>query len=675
MARSRLVGLILALFSLLAYLPVARHGFQVYDDPEYITENRMVQGGLTAAGLRWAFTSFHASNWHPVTWLSHMLDCELFGLDAGAHHLVNVLFHAANTGLLFFLLIRLKLALWPSAWVAALFSCHPLHVESVAWAAERKDLLSAFLGLLTIWAWFRYLEAAARPSRDTRRAWPRYVLALGLFAFGLMAKPMLVTLPFVLILIDYWPLRRLAASPCLPVAVFPNAPSAPLTLWRAVAEKTPFFILALGSCVITFMAQRAEAVIAMEPYPLRLRWENAVVAYGAYLLKTVWPVDLAVFYPLRDRVPAIQIVVALVGLAALSWVAWRNRRQRPYLFVGWLGFLGTLVPVIGLVQVGGQAMADRYTYLPLIGIFAAVAFEAESQTKRHRASPGVVAAVAGLPLAACLLLTEHQLGYWRDSQALFGHAVAVTRDNAVAHVNLGVAFEREGRREAALREYETALRLNPDMAQAHNNAGNLLDECGRLAEAEGHLREAVRLKPTAPLSHDNLGTLLVELGRHDEAMSQYAEALRLRPDDPRPHYLMGKALLLRGRGAEAVSQFRDALHINPDDVQSLAFLARVLSAENEASLRNGPAAVALAERANALTSGGHPFVLDTLAMAYAEAGRFADAQETARKALDLASAAGDQSAAAEMRQRLGFYQSNQPCRLSFTNPPPKASTR
>jgi len=675
MARPRFVGLALVLLSLLVYLPAGQHAFLLYDDPEYITENRVVQAGLTSAGFRWAFTTGHASNWHPVTWLSHMLDCEMFGLDAGAHHWVNALFHAVNAGLLFFFLLRATQALWPSAGVAALFSLHPLHVESVAWAAERKDVLSACFALLTLWAYVRYAEAAAGSGAGSRRAAPRYALALAWFALGLMAKPMLVTLPFVFLLLDYWPLQRLAASSDLRTSVLPIAPRASLSLLRALAEKWPFFLLALGSCVITFIVQRAEAVLALEPYPLWLRLENAVVAYASYLLKTVWPLDLAVFYPLRARIPGIQMAVALGLLAVLSWLAWRNRRRRPHLIVGWLWFLGMLAPVIGLVQVGGQAMADRYTYLPLIGVFLAVAFEMGVWFSRRRVASGVIAVAGGLPLLGCLILTERQLGYWRNSQDLFTHAIAVTRDNAVAHINLGVAFEREGRRDAALREYEIGLSLNPRLAHAHNNVANLLDEAGRPDEALEHLREAVRLKPQAPLPHDNLGTLLVELGRYDEAMSQYAEAFRLNPDDPRPHYLMGKALLRQGRGADAITHFHEALRLDPNDVQSLTFLARVLSADHDASARDGRAAIAFAERANALTAGSQPFVLETLAMAYAESGRYSEAQQVVRKAIDLVSTAGEPAAAEAMRQKLRLYESNQPWRESFANPPTKTSAR
>jgi protein O-mannosyl-transferase len=696
MVRPRFICLLLALVTLLVYLPVWRHDFLVYDDPIYVTNNRIVQAGLSWRGVGWAFTSFHANNWHPLTWLSLMLDCQLFGPDGGALHLVNVLFHITNTLLLFLLLFRMTGALWPAAFVAALFAWHPLHVESVAWIAERKDVLSVFFGLLSLHVYVRYAQEkssdqASNRTLATRRSTLDYALALLLFALSLMAKPMLVTLPFVFLLLDYWPLGRLSGAGDMPPSKpshrashhpgpEPGSPALstlghrPSTILRLALEKWPFFLLTAASCVVTYLAQRTEAVVPLDQAPLGLRLGNALVSYAGYLWKMIWPADLAVLYPLRDHIPGWQVPAAAGVLAVVSWCAWRARAAAPCLLTGWLWFLGTLVPVIGLVQVGSQAMADRYTYLPSIGVFIAIAYGVKALATRFRIRPLVLSVAATLVLAGCLVVTEWQLSYWRDSVSLFARALAVTQDNPIAQINLGVGLEQAGRRNEALAHYREALRLNPNHAQAQNNLGNLLDEMGRPDEALAHYREALRLKPDAPLAHDNLGTLLVELGRYEEALQQYAEAARLQPDDPLPHYLMGKARLRQGRSLQAVAQFRQALRLEPNQLLSLTWLARVLASDTNPLARDGAQAVALARQANELSGGGQPFVLDTLAMACAESGRFKDAQAAVQKAIDLATAAGAQDTVAAMQQRLRLYQAGQPYRESFSNAPP-AQTR
>jgi len=652
MVRPRFICLALVLVTTLVYLPVHRHGFLVFDDNLYVTENHVVQEGLTVQGTRWAFTTLHASNWHPVTWLSHMTDCELFGLDAAAQHFVNVLFHGVNALLLFLLLLRLTQRLWPAAFVAALFAWHPLHVESVAWIAERKDVLSTLFALLTLWFYAGYAAGGKNKARDC-------LLALVCFALGLMAKPMLVTLPFVMLLLDWWPLGRVPASAAKPETRNPKRAS-------LLLEKLPFFLLTLASCVVTFIAQRTEAVLTFEQHPFALRLGNALVAYAQYLWKTLWPAKLAVLYPLPAQLPAGQVAAATIVLAGISWFAWRGRRERPYLLVGWLWYLGMLVPVIGLVQVGGQAMADRYTYLPLIGIFIAIAYGAADLIARRRMKPALVSAAALVVLAGNIAATEWHLRFWKDSESLFTRALAVTGYNAVAHINLGVALEQQGRREAALAEYRSALRIDPKHAQAHNNLANLLAELGQRDEALAEYGEALRLNPGAPLAHANLGTLLAELGRFDEAMDEFTEAARLAPEDPRPHYLMGKATLRRGQSAEATGHLRNALRLNPNEVQSLTWLARTLAADENPTVRNGTEAVELAGLANELTGGEHPFVLDTLAMALAEAGRFEEAQQAARRAIDLA-AAGAKEMVPPIQERLRLYEAGKPYRETFTN--------
>jgi tetratricopeptide (TPR) repeat protein len=672
MLRPRFIGLLLALITLLVYLPVAHDDFLVYDDHDYVTENSVVQNGLTWAGIKWAFTTGHASNWHPITWLSHMADCELFGLNPGAHHLVNVLFHTANAVLLLLLLFRLTGALWPSAFIAALFAWHPLHVESVAWISERKDVLSTFFALLTLLAYVRYArnpEVGSQKSETEGNRFPTsvlglpasgfYWLALFFFALGLMSKPMLVTLPFVMLLLDYWPLRRI-----------PNFEFRISNAFRLVFEKWPFFVLVAASCIVTVFAQYSGgSVVPLELVPLRYRLANAVTSYLDYFLKMFWPVNLAVLYPTAPLLRT-QFFAATVFLIVVSCYVWKTRRMRPYLLVGWLWFLGTLVPVIGLVQVGNQAMADRYTYVPLVGVFIAISFGIKDLIARFQIGIIPPAVAASLILGSCLVLTEQQLSYWKNSEILFRHALAVTKNNGAACINLGVALEGQGFQAEALSQYQEALRINFRSVEAHNNLGNLLSDMGKTNEALVQYQEALKLNPRAPLAHDNLGTLLVKLSRFDEAISQYEQAAQLDPGDFRPHYLMGKALLKQGRDAEAIGKFREALQLNPNDFQTLAFLARGLALSENPQIRNGAEAVALAEKANDLTGGEHPLVLDILAMSYAEVGRFKDAQQIEQQAIQLAQAAGLKETNI-MNRRLELYESSRPYRETSTNLPPR----
>jgi protein O-mannosyl-transferase len=676
-ARPRLIGLLLALITLLAYWPVTRNGFINYDDLDYVTNNRVVQNGLTWAGVKWAFTTGHASNWHPVTWLSHMLDCELFGLNAGAQHCVNVLFHTANAVLLLWLLFQLTGALWPSAFVAALFAWHPLHVESVAWISERKDVLSTFFALLTLLAYTRYAQRvtsdkwlvagtknAPALSCFTFHVSRFYWLALACFTLGLMSKPMLVTLPFVMLLLDYWPLERFKVQ------------GSRFKVQGLFLEKWPFFLLTIISCVVTFLAQRhANAVLTLQQYPLLPRLANALIAYGQYLEKAFWPSGLAVLYPLSYHWSWKFLVMAATAaglLFVISWLVWRTRRPCPYLLAGWLWFLGTLVPVIGLVQVGKAVMADRYTYFPLVGVFIAVAFGVRDLANRFH-FPKAAVAVAALILALCLMLTENQLRCWHDSESLFAHALAVTtEDNPYARINYGVALEEKGRLAEALAQYREAARLAPDNVEVRYNIGNLLDKMGQPEAALPELLKAVQFNPKLPSLRDALGDVLVELGRFDEAMGQFAEAARLDPAYPAVHFNLGKALLKQGRDSGAMDEFRAALRLDPDNFQILAYTAHVLAAHENPQIRDGKTALALAARANTLTDGTQPFVLDALGMACAETGDFTNAQEAAQKAIDLATA-GQMKKIEPLQQRLQLYKNHQPWRESFlaTNAPAK----
>jgi tetratricopeptide (TPR) repeat protein len=668
MSRPRIVCLLLALVTLLVYMPAAHHTFVMYDDGDYITENLVVQNGLTWAGIKWAFTTLHAANWHPLTWISHMADCQFFGLNAGGHHCVNALLHAVNGALLFVLLLRLTAAFWPSVFIAALFAWHPLHVESVAWASERKDVLSTFFELLALLAYVRCVQRRSKaegrdssgqtttPALDSRLSTLDYFFALFFFACALMSKPMPVTMPFVMLLLDCWPLKR--------YSIFDIRYSIFL---RLAFEKWPFFLLSAASSIVTYFSQRSSAVVSLKGLPPDLRADNIIVSYVRYLLKLFWPENLAVIYPLPKLYPLWQLMLATVALIAICWLVWRGRGRFAYLPVGWLWFLGTLVPVIGIVQVGSQAMADRYSYFPSIGIFIAVVFGARDLAARFQLSKTTVAVAGGSILAICLILTRQQLSYWSNDETLFRHAIAATDENEVAHLNLGVALEKQGRKTEALAEYRTALRIYPKSVDTLNNIANLLDDIGDTNAALSEYQEAQRLDPKDVPPHNNLGTFYVEIGRLDDAMKQYAEAARLDPTDPHAFYLTGKLLIREGRDSEAIPQFQKAAQFGPNNFQMLAYIARVLASDEKPGIRNGNTAYLLASKANALTDGVQPAMLDTLAMAYAELGRFDDAKQAEQDAITLASKYSFKDDVDAMNERLQLYKNSQPYRESYTN--------
>ena len=675
--RTAFVCLLLAAVTSVVYWQVSGFEFTNFDEFQMVLSNPFVLGGLTLNGLSWALTTSWFEYWHPLTWLSHMLDCELFGLSPGWHHLVSLGFHVANTLLLFAVLQRMTGALWRSAMVAALFALHPLHVESVAWVAERKDVLSTFFALLTLLAYARYAQHVtsdmcqvtrtnSASSPVTRHPSRFYWLALLFFALGLMSKPMLVTLPFVMLLLDYWPLHRLSSGT-----------GRPATALHLAWEKWPFFLLTIVSCVVTFLVQSqrsGDAVASLELVPLHYRFCNALVSYGLYLLKMVWPVGLAVFYPLPGHLTWILMaaITSAVILVIISSFVWQAGRAHAYLPVGWLWFLGTLVPVIGLVQVGGAALADRYTYIPSIGVFIAVTFGLCDLADRFQFPKKAIATTAVLILATSLILTENQLRYWHDSETLFAHALAVTKNNHVAHVNLGVALEQKGKLNEALAEYRAAEQLAPELYHIHNNLGNLLDNLGHPNEALIEYRWAVLLNPSLPSLHNGEGMILAELGRFDEGLCQFKEASRLDPTYPWAHLEIGKLRLKQGRDAEAIDELRAALRIDPDNFQILAYTAHVLAADENPQIRDGRTALVLAIKAKLLTGETQPYVLDALGMACAETGDFTNALEETQKAFDLAIAA-KMKKLEPLQQRLELYKNHQPWRESFlfTNAPVK----
>ncbi len=555
----------LALVTLALYAPVRHHAFLDYDDNEYVTEHPVVRAGLSRAALAWTLTHAHQANWHPVTTLTHLLDVTLFGLDAGAHLVVNVVLHALAAVVLFLVLRAATDARWPSAFVAALFAWHPLHVESVAWVAERKDVLSGLGWMLTLAAYVRY---ARRPSGR------RYAVVVLAFALALLAKPMVVTLPFVLLLLDVWPLGRLAPNDAVPAGSTtpvptPGTASGAGTVVRVwlplVREKVPLFVLAAADAVVTVLAQRsAGAITSLAAAPLSYRIGNALVSYATYLRKMVWPSDLAVFYPPPPTLSGWHALAALALLAGVTGVAVAVARRAPAVLVGWLWYLGTLVPVIGLVRQGEQAMADRFTYLPSIGLGLMVAWGAHDLAPR--AARRGLAVAGALALVACVAATARQIGYWRDSVTLFTHALAVTDDNYLAHVNLGAALDALGRHDEAMRHYEDAVAIQPHYAKARVSLGAALARAGRTDAAEAEYREALRLDPGSALAAYDLGLLLAERGDLDDAIALYRRALAHDPAYAKAWNNLGWALAARETPtalADAVDAYEHALAIDP----------------------------------------------------------------------------------------------------------------
>lgn len=558
--RALWISLVLIAASIFIYAPARNHDFLVtWDDPEYVSENLHVAAGLTWEGVRWAFTTGQTANWLPLTWLSYMLGTQLFGLNAGAQLLANLLLHILNTLLLFGLLHKMTGALGRSALVAALFATHPLHVESVAWVSERKDVLSTLIGLITLWT---YVDYTQRPGRI------RYLKVFLLFALGLTAKPMLVTLPFVMLLLDYWPLGRVALATGAQEGAAFASPHQRYTMMQLVREKLPLLALTVISSIITFLVQqRAGTVSGLTTLPVNLRVANALVSYAAYIGKMLWPVHLSALYPLYRWAPEAVLgsSMALVGITAA--VIWEARRH-PYLPVGWLWYLGTLVPVIGLVQAGYQSMADRYTYVPLIGLFIILAWGIPNLIPRRSFREFILPAAAGIVILGCAITARVQVEYWKDSVTLWAHALEVTSDNDIAHVLLGDALARLGRTHEAMAHYSEALRIKPDNPEAHSGMGLALANQGRWGEAGAEYSEALRIKPDDADAHNGLGLTLANQGRWGEAMAQYSEAIRLKPTFLDPYCNLGLALAGQGRVEEAISQYSKALSMNPEFVNA-----------------------------------------------------------------------------------------------------------
>ncbi|MDH7482890.1 MAG: tetratricopeptide repeat protein [Armatimonadota bacterium] len=626
MRREYLVALVLVLITLALFSRVLGYQF-VYDDKQYIQDNPQVRDGLSFKDIGWAFTSMYAFNWHPLTWLSHMLDCTLFGQRAGLHHLINLFFHAANVFLLFFVLMQLTASMWRSAFVAALFAVHPLHVESVAWVAERKDMLSTFFMLLTIWAYNQYVNA---PDRK------KYAFVVGFFLLGLLSKPMLVTLPFVLLLLDYWPLGRIDFTY---YSLLKDSLGRSKSK-RLLLEKIPLFGLSLFSCIITYIAQQhGGAVGSLEQFPFSARIGNAMLAYVGYIAKMIVPYKLSIFYPHPGlNLQIWKVVAATLFLVIITAFVIKAAPNRRYLLVGWFWYLGTLVPVLGLVQVGMQAMADRYTYITLIGLFIIIAWGVpdlvEYLGKRYgmkgqrcadnECQAGVIASGEAstithsqvLPVCACIIIlslmvcTWRQLSYWKDNFTLFGRAVEITggnylmennlgfflmeagrhdeaikhfraalRDNpryAEAHVNIGNILSEQGKTEEALREYQAALKVRPGFAPALNNIAGILEQKGQMIEAMHKYEEAVKADPSSATSHLNFGRLLILVGRPDDAIRELTEAVRLDPKLELAHYNLARLLIERGRLQDALPHLEEVVRLNPTNAEAHLDLGAVL---------------------------------------------------------------------------------------------------
>jgi len=596
------VSLCLIVAVIIAYAQVSNFDFVGYDDQEYITENSHVQEGLNLKSINWAFTSFHSANWHPLTWLSHMLDCELYGLNPMGHHWTNVQFHIANTLLLFFVFLKMTGALWRSAFVAALFALHPLHVESVAWVSERKDVLSTFLGLLMIITYCRYVKEPCLK---------KYLLVIILFGLGLMAKPMLVTFPFVLLLLDYWPLNRVQFENDL------LRQSNRITSFdfkkflRLIIEKIPFFILAIISCILTFLAQQSSgAVKALVALSIKTRTANALVSYVTYVLKAIWPINLAVFYPHPgNSLPVWQILGAALLIASACILAVRASKKYPYIAVGLFWYLGTLVPVIGLVQVGEQAMADRYTYIPLIGLFILLAWGVPDLLKKWQYRKIFLRLSVAVILSALTVGTFFQAGHWKNGVTLFENAVKVTENNYKAQNNLGTAlgpvdidksiyhykeslkikpnyvralynlgtalFEKGNYDEAVL-YFTKALKINPKKTDARMNMANVLFKQGKSDKAVFHYNEIIKTDSENADVHSNLAFVLSTQGKIDEAIFHYKQALRIDPEHVKAHYNLGNILLKQGKTEEAITHFFQAIKINPDFVRAYNKIGLIL---------------------------------------------------------------------------------------------------
>jgi len=688
-----IVCLFLVVVIILAYLQLPSHDFLGFDDNEYITQNIHVQKGITLENIVWAFGIIDFAYWHPLTWLSHMLVFQIFGMNPFMHHLINLFLHIANVLLLFLVFKRMTGSLWKSAFVAALFALHPLNVETVAWASERKNVLSTFFWILTM---FTYVLYAERPG------FYRYLMTFLVFALGLMAKPMLVTLPFVLILLDYWPLCRFKLSQSggmghgIRQSILSGSRWSPVL--RLFLEKVPFLSLSAVCIYLSSLSvQHLGIVISTASVPMKLRIYNALVSYVSYIKKMVWPHNLAVYYPYPESIPFWKVAGAAVFLVCVSILVFRALRSKPYLAVGWLWYMGTLVPAIGLIQAGlWPAIADRFSYVPLIGLFIVIAWGIPDLVDRWRYKKIVLAITATALVLIFMATTWFQNRHWQNSIVLFKHALDVTNDNDVAHQKLGEALAAQGKTDEAIRHYYEALRIKPDLVAARLNLGVTLREEGKINEAIEHFSMALQAKPDCAEAYYELGIALEKKGNIDGAEEHYIKALRIKPDYAKAHNNLGIVLARQKKDKDAIFHFyealridsdfagayynlgiiyanqrniekailyyKKALHFNPNMAQALYNLSWILSGCEDDRFRNGEGALKLAEKLCKITRYHQPPALDALAVAYAETGKFDKAVAIANKALELALKQGTNEIVVGLKKRLQLYQAGHPYR-------------
>ena len=663
---SILICLALLFITIAVFYQVRRFDFISLDDKLYVYDNPNIQTGITLQSIKCALTTGCAANWHPLTWLSHMFDWQLYGDNAGNHHITNLIFHIANTLLLFIVLKQMTSKLWQSAFVAALFALHPLHVESVAWVAERKDVLSTFFWMLTMWAYVNYVNAKGQTRRSAPTKW--YFATLFLFALGLMSKPMLITLPFVLLLLDYWPLERFGKR----------------TVFYLIREKIPFIILSVTSSVITFFVQRSGGAVAtLTIISIKYRVYNAFISYVKYIEKMFWPNRLAIFYPHSGlNVSVLNAVISAVLLIVVTMVILRLAKNHRYLITGWFWYLGTLVPVIGLIQVGGHAMADRYSYVALTGLFIIISWGVPDLLAKWQSRRIVLWTSSSIVLFILTVLTYLQLQYWRNSITLYQHALAVTKNNYAIHFGITQPLLDEGRIEEAIRHSSEAVRMKPDYADAINALGASLHRAGKIDEAICYYESALKIAPNLAGAHLNLAAAFMVKDRFADAVAQYeivqssadtpglnhnhkyakhlAETLWHDPNSASAHYGLGQILEKSGKINEAVTHFEKALQLKPDWVELMNGMAWILAVDKNTEIHNPDRAVSLSLRACELTNYKEPELLDTLAVAYAAAGDFDKAAETEQKALGLCQSSEWEAVKEQIKSRLVLFKNKKP---------------
>jgi protein O-mannosyl-transferase len=581
-----MIYILLIVAAIAVFWGVNECDFINYDDPSYVTENNHIQYGISTDGIRWAFTTGYFSNWHPLTWISHMLDVQLFGLQPRWHHLTNLLFHIANTLLLFFVLHRMTKAHWESAFVAALFALHPLHVESVAWVAERKDVLSMFFWMLTMGAYCWYVE---------HPRFQRYLIVVVFFALGLMAKPMLVTLPFVLLLLDYWPLQRFQQIPsdqkirtaadervsgdkqkgnskkkdtAVGEEVLAETPAESRYRWALIRsllwEKIPLFALTVLSSIVTyFVQQHGGSVASFEKVPLSDRFSNTFISYIAYIGQAIWPNNLAVLYPYPLLFPTWQVIGAALLLTAITITVIGKTKRAPYLAMGWLWYVGTLVPVIGIVQVGLQARADRYTYIPLIGLFIMATWGISEFSKNWRYRREALIASSTVVLLFLCIVTWTQVWYWKNSITLFEHALNVTENNYIAYYNRGIAYSELRNYRQAIGDYDKVIEIKPKYTEAYSNRGNAYLHLGNDRQAIGDFDKAIEINPKHERAYNNRGTAYSNLGNDTQAIRDYDKAVEINPKYEKAYNNRGKSYSLLGNYRQAIGDYDKAIEINP----------------------------------------------------------------------------------------------------------------